>query len=366
MSGTIQSLSFTGSLPFDNRVDVLMSLLPFGPNYLRRLPQGEVERRETWVLPMIDALRTELKLELAVEGQPAYGRLPQYRYIGDVPSIPPVLGIGDEIQDLQRAMELVRGSGCILPTEVVQVGVPHSIDLAGFCFTPSEAERMMPAIEELIASEMVAVAQQLGRNAMAIMLESPFSLQSLLEAQADGGKNEVRRLIQRFARSFASLARLLPRGMPILIHLCNGDFQGRSKHDWTSIELMVRLANATYDHWPHAKAELAGIHLPVFGGANQPIPLDLDASRFDPLGDLEARVPVIYGGIHPMVTAFPQMKLEDVAEINQRALGYATDRLGRQFDAVSWPCGGGRFKEPIFAYDLLSTLVEREGVHELP
>jgi len=365
MAGLVRGISFTGSMPFDTRGEGMRRLAPLG-NYLLALPQGELERRQTWIFPMIERLVSALSLRVAEEGRPEYGQLPQYAFDGDRMDIPrSVLGIEGEIDDAIAAATVVRREfpNSFRSTPLL-VGLPHAADLAGFCFTPEQAKRWMRDVEAVIAKEATAIVGKHGSSSTAIMLESPFTMQSILEAHQR--REDVAPLVKRFAKGFADMASRLPEHTPVYIHLCHGDFQGKSKHSWTNVALTVEFVNAIGEVWPNDLVTLGGVHMPFFGGANLPIVLERD--MFRPLDDLNRSIPVIYGGVHPMVTSKLDISFKDAFDINRRAYHAAAEALNMPFKAISWPCGGGRLsgKGLDYAFRLLNEFVLVDGAYGPP
>ncbi|HEV2370782.1 MAG TPA: hypothetical protein VGS19_01320 [Streptosporangiaceae bacterium] len=98
----------------------------------------------------------------------------------------------------------------------------------------------------------------------------------------------VPRLLQRFAARWAAasvcrLARAVPSGTRMAIHLCLGSLNGRPARELTDLTPLVRLANALSRNWP-AGRRLEVIHLPL---TTVSAPARTDPGYYAPLTDLE-------------------------------------------------------------------------------
>ncbi|GAA2796085.1 hypothetical protein [Saccharopolyspora taberi] len=203
----------------------------------------------------------------------------------------------------------------------VQVSVPSPLDLALFTLgNPVRALRYYGIFEQMVITEVTAIAAQHGPDEVAFQLESPAVLYLLRHASAT--------VANVIARQLARVVASVPESTRWTLHLCYGDLAHKSLFTPTDLEPVVLVVNALARRLAQHGRSMPAVHVPMAHGDQPPFQ---DPGAYAPLRRLVRRVGVIAGCVD-----------ERSPELTEKALRYSERALGHRVIGVAAACGYGR------------------------
>lgn len=254
-----------------------------------------------------------------------YDTLQFVTYVGEgqpgvTPEMFPFGQEADELAEAIRQLQAEVGPEVTLPPGLI--GIVDPAALVSYIYLPEEAAKWLPVYRTAIVQAVNAGCRTTGMQAQ---LESPYALISVLTASED----DLDQVVEARAQEIADTVNALE--MPVRLHLCYGDFGGKS---WLGslgipgidLRRLVLLVNAIHDK---CGDKVLSYLLPMAAGE---IPPSTDPAFYAPLRDINPKARVVVGLIRPEV---------DTAT-NITAVGLALEALACEVLGVSLPCGAGR------------------------
>lgn len=341
MSQPPNKVFWVGSLPGLPASEAVERLYRWFPgDQLLTFPHGEVSRHLTWVMDLLQQTQFEIHDHaMAIEGNSkTYNALRRVTYVGKEPlHVPsgwvPAVREAVELSAAIRQLQAKVGPGVKLPSG--HLGVIDPAAWAAYTYaTPEEAVKRLPSYRKAVVQAMNAACRRGGFDPQ---LESPYALMSVLAAP----KNQRQRVAEARAQEIADtiLGTETNQGLevPARIHLCYGDFGGKS---WLSalgiqkmdLEPLTLLVNAIHER---CGSRVLSYLLPMASGDFRP---STKKGFYSPLGDINPSARVVIGSVRPEVNA----------NTNLKAISLATDALLCEILAISLPCGAGRLSDEMF------------------
>ena len=182
-----RSAHLVGSIPApDTDAAMRTALDRLGPS-LRTLPDGETGERYSWILHIVESLRSHPDLEVAKDGDWSdYDRLPRFRVRAGHRLFGATLDLSHVASAEQSwpVFQQVR-AGAGRPDLTFQVGIPGDLDMALFTFGPQGALRQRRALAEATVAELRRIHELCGGDVV-FQLEIPAELSALTRVPERG------------------------------------------------------------------------------------------------------------------------------------------------------------------------------------
>ncbi|WP_227982327.1 hypothetical protein [Nocardia spumae] len=333
-----RAVHFVGSFPADGTETAMRAMLDGSAGRLRTLPTGETRRYELYVVPILDDLVTQGKLEVVRPGQwrslidRTVYRVPRgVEFRGDDID----LGYLREAEEAWPIFERLRAE-YDRPDLALQLGMPTALTLAAIALGPKGAISRRQAFLEATVRDVAAIRELAGDDVV-IQLEATAEL--VLTARGGPLSRSVERAL-RLGAGIAELAAATPAGTRIGVHLCLGSLRNKAAAA-AHARPVVELANSLVRHWPENRT-LEYVHAPFAAGDHAP---PTGARFYRRLADLSLPVGTRFypGLVHDAPTVAQQ----------QATLADIEAALGAPVDGVAAPCGLGRRSRPV-AEDLIA------------
>jgi len=265
-----------GSTPCDTAEESFRIAMENLGNHLKRLPDGEVGERDTWIrwqnkrIGQSEQMRVSDVENIYVPFRP-YEVVPGTTYADDIKF--PNLGYGDAAIASYAVFEKLLREGVISGDKRFMVGLPTPLSVAVFYVEPSSRELFEQAYGRALGQELDKILAAIPSDRLAIQWEvvSEFGL---LEGLMNNhlADNMLDTITTRLAR----LVDLLPSNVEAGIHLCYGDSGHKHFIEPTDAGHLVDVTNGIAAKVSRA---ISWIHMPV------PRERD-DANYFAPLSGL--------------------------------------------------------------------------------
>ena len=277
----VRGAHLVGSAPVSTPEDLWSLAADHLPGHLRRLPDGEVGERDTWIGWQYPRLGQSPQLEAAVDDD-AYRELKQYTVVeglGDDDEIELVdLGYADAAIDSWTRFDAARKAGSV-PSDVrLMVGLPSALSVVTLYVSPESRPAVFRAYRAAMDAELRRILAAIPHADLAIQWEVCIEfgilegLWTCLDTPASG--DDAKPVI---ADLLAHMGTLVPRDVEMGFHLCYGD--SGHKH-FTEPADTGHLAWAMQTIFETIDRPVEWIHLPV------PKERD-DVAYFEPLGTVE-------------------------------------------------------------------------------
>ncbi|MEU6563041.1 hypothetical protein [Nocardia nova] len=323
---------FVGSFPAEDTETAMRAMLSAHRDRLLTLPTGETRRYELYVVPILDDLVAQGKLEVVRPGQwESLADRTTYR-------VPRGLEFGGADIDLGYAAEAAQAWPVFerlraeygRPDLALQLGMPTDLTLAVVALGPRGALAHRKAFREATVRDITAI-RALAGDEVVIQLEATAEL--VLTALTGPLSRVVERAL-RLGAGIATLAAAAPPGTRIGVHLCLGSLRNKAATG-PRTRAVVELANSLVRHWP-ADRPLEYVHVPFAAGDRPP---HTGASCYRSLSGL----------VLPPHTRFHAGLVHDAPTLEQQraTLAEIETALGRPVDGVACACGLGRRPRPV-------------------
>jgi hypothetical protein len=245
--------------------------------HLKRLPDGEVGERDTWIrwqYARIEASpqMTQLDEDNVYVPRPPMGVVDGIKSADEIEF--PNLGYADAAIESFAVFQALQKAGTIPDNMRFQVGLPTPLSVAIFYITPSSRQIFEEAYGRALRKEFERMLEAIPAGKIAIQWEtvSEFALlEGLMDNHLDGD------LLEIIADRLAALVELVPEPAEVGIHLCYGDSGHKHFCEPGDAGYLVQVANGVA---AKAGRSIAWIHMPV--------PRDRDdAAYYAPLADLQ-------------------------------------------------------------------------------
>ncbi|WP_225728182.1 MULTISPECIES: hypothetical protein [unclassified Nocardia] len=338
-----RAVHFVGSYPADSPDEAMRAMLDGAGARMRTLPNGETDRYELYVLPIIDDLVRQGALEVKQVGRwsPSWRRT--------IHRVPPGKTLTGDMMDLGYLREAEQALPAFtalrreyeLPGLTMQVGMPTDLSLTFVAVGAAGVRSHRRAFADASLRHIPTIRESTGDNVV-------FQLEATAELVLMALSQPLHRQVDaRFglAAGIAAMAAAAPAGTRFGVHMCLGSLNNKAATGLRSAAPLVDLANSIARQWPSGR-KLEYVHGPFAAGA---IPPSTKPEFYEPLSRLAL----------PQGTAFYAGFVHDApTEAEQlHTLHMIEERLGRPVDGVASPCGLGRRPR-----DVADAMVARAGI----
>ena len=275
----MRKIHLVGSAPFATAEEMFRAAARHLGPCLKRLPDGEVGERDSWIKWQHARIGRSPQLRLA-DVDPVYVPVPPYELVEGVNAAEeielPDLGYAAAAIDSFRTFRGLADGGVIPPGTRLQVGLPTPLSVASAYVVPASRELFEQAYASALGRELERILAAVPAEKLAIQWEAAVEF-ALLEGVFPShlGDDMPGEIADRLAR----LVELVPAGVEAGIHLCYGDSGHRHFCEPGDARHLVDVANGVS---ARAGRSIEWIHMPV------PKERD-DAAYFAPLADLRLK-----------------------------------------------------------------------------
>ena len=328
-----------GSLPYDDEASAMARALELAGDKLVALPDGEIGERSAqypngdrsqWVAGLAGRLASDSALfdvvkagTMGDQGFPVdFKSTARLRPKHDSDELAERLELRYDTYALRswQHFEQLRPSAG-RPDLRMQVGLPTGLGIGAAVFSPRRAMRLAGAFAARLEREAAVIEGELGAENLIFQIEAP--------AEVVMAHRLPKPLLGTATKTALDLARRLPDGVPVGLHLCYGDLNNKAAIAPTKFGRLIDFANALIDRWPSTR-QLSYVHLPFAAGTS---PAPTKAASYGALRRL--RLPsgtrLVAGFVHE------QPDVDDLAQL----LRTIEDAWGGTVD-VATACGLGR------------------------
>lgn len=333
----MRNIHLVGSAPFATAEEMFRAAAGhLGPR-LKRLPDGEVGERDSWIKWQHARIGRSPQFRLA-EVDPVYVPVPPYELVEGAISADAI-----ELPDLGYAKAAIESFGTfrelmeegVVPRDTrFQVGLPTPLSVASAYVVPASRDRFETAYAHALGGELERILASIPAAKLAVQWEAAVEF-ALLEGLFPSHLGDD--MAGGIADRLAGLVDLVPAGVEAGIHLCYGDSGHKHFCEPADTRHLVDVANGVS---ARARRPIDWIHMPV------PKERD-DEAFFAPLADLRLKPGCeLYLGLVHMTGGI---------EGTRRRIA-AAERIVRDF-GIATECGFGR-RPPDTIPDLFRQHVE--------
>ncbi len=259
-SSTRGAVHLVGSAPFATAADMFRAAsAQLGP-HLRRLPDGEVGERDSWIRWQHARIGQSPQLRLQ-EAAGGYVPVPVYGIVEGVHAADrielPAPGYADAALESYEVFRRLAEEGAIPPHLRFQVGLPTPLSVATLYVEPASRDRFEQAYARALGGEIARIVAGIPAEKLAIQWEVVVEF-ALLEGAMPNHLGDG--LLDGIVERAAGLVDLVPAGVEAGIHLCYGDAGHRHFCEPADTGLLVAVANGVFER---AHRPVAWLHLPV-------------------------------------------------------------------------------------------------------
>ena len=333
----MRKIHLVGSAPFETAEEMFRTAAAHLGAGLKRLPDGEVGERDSWIKWQHARIGRSPQFRLA-DIVPVYVPAPPYELVeGATPAeaieLPDLGYAGAAIDSFETFQELT-DEGVIPRGTRFQVGLPTPLSVASAYIVPASRDPFEAAYTRALGGELERIVAAVPAAKLAIQWEAAVEF-ALLEGLFPSHLGDD--MAGAIAQRLAGLVDLVPAGVEAGIHLCYGDSGHRHFCEPADTGHLVAVANGVS---ARARRSIDWIHMPV------PKERD-DEAYFAPLADLRLKpgCELYLGLVHTTGRIAGTRRRIDAAERVVRDFGIATE------------CGFGR-RPPDTIPDLFRQHVE--------
>jgi methionine synthase II (cobalamin-independent) len=265
-----------GSVPVQNADEMFRLSLRHLGHHLKRLPDGEVGERDTWIRWQYakiggSAQLEQLDLDNVYVPVPPYGIVNGVSSAGDIEF--PNLGYADAAIESFAVFQALIEEGLVPANMRFQVGLPTPLSVAIFYVERSSRSLFEEAYTVALKNELSRMLERIPAEKLAIQWEtvSEFGLlEGLMDNHIEGD------LLDAITDRVARLVGMVPEAADVGIHLCYGDSGHKHFCEPTDAGYLAKVATGIM---AKSGRQIAWIHMPV------PRERD-DDDYFAPLADL--------------------------------------------------------------------------------
>jgi hypothetical protein len=265
-----------GSIPVDTAEAAFRLAMAHMGDHLKRLPDGEVGERDTWVRWQHAKIGASPQLQPSAK-KPIYVPVQPFELVDGITSAEqiefPSLGYADAAIDSFRAFQRLVGEGVIPDDMRFQVGLPTPAAVSLIYIEPDSRALFDLAYERSLRRELERMLGEIPAEKLAIQWETVTEF-ALLEGLVDshfGGDT-----VDAIAERVADLVDLVPAPAEAGLHLCYGDSGHKHFCEPTDAGYLAAVSRQVLEQ---AGRPVNWIHMPV------PKARD-DADFFRPLANL--------------------------------------------------------------------------------
>ena len=272
----MRKIHLVGSAPFGTAEEMFRTAAAHLGTNLKRLPDGEVGERDSWIKWQHARIGRSPQFRLA-DVVPVYVPAPPYELVdGATPAeaieLPDLGYAGAAIDSFEIFRELTE-EGVIPRGTRFQVGLPTPLSVASAYIVPASRDPFEAAYTRALGEELERILDAIPAAMLAIQWEAAVEF-ALLEGLFPGHLGDD--MAGAIAQRLAGLVDLVPAGVEAGIHLCYGDSGHRHFCEPADTGHLVAVANGVS---ARTRRSIDWIHMPV------PKERD-DEAYFAPLADL--------------------------------------------------------------------------------
>lgn len=265
-----------GSVNLPSPEDVFRAVVTYAGDVVSRIPDGETDARNDWIVAQVPVLDRQAQLEPGEPFVNPYRTHPRWK-IRERVSPEEIqlgsLGYADAALESYAVFTRLKQEGVILADTRFQVSLPTPYGVVGVFIDPVDAERFEPVYERHLLAEIARILEAVPVGELAVQWDvavEMIALQGVWETYVKGD------LLSGFAERIARVVDAIPAGSEAGVHLCYGDSGGRHFVEPTDTADLAALSAGVFGA---TKRQIDWLHLPV------PIERDDDA-YFEPLDSL--------------------------------------------------------------------------------
>ena len=265
-----------GSVPVKTAEEMFRLTMSHLKGYLKRLPDGEVGDRDTWIRWQYEKLGQSSQWQQVDHGS-AYITRPLYRLIDGISSAQdidfPNLGYADVAIESFAVFQRLTEEGVIPESVRFQVGLPTPLSFAILYVDPGSRLLFEEAYGQALKQEADKILAVIPAERLAVQWEtvSEFALlEGLMENHLGDG------LLTKITKRVGALIDSIPEPVEAGIHLSYGDSGHQHFCEPEDATFLAQVASGLIER---ANRPVSWIHMPV------PKERD-DAAYFSPLADL--------------------------------------------------------------------------------
>ena len=272
----MRNIHLVGSAPFGTAEEMFRTAAAHLGANLKRLPDGEVGERDSWIKWQHARIGRSPQFRLA-DVVPVYVPAPPYELVdGTTPAeaieLPDLGYAGAAIDSFETFRELTE-EGVIPPGTRFQVGLPTPLSVASAYIVPASRDAFEGAYTRALGGQLERILAAVPAANLAVQWEAAVEF-ALLEGLFPSHLGDD--MAGAIAQRLAGLVDLVPAGVEAGIHLCYGDSGHRHFCEPADTGHLVAVANGVS---ARARRSIDWIHMPV------PKERD-DEPYFAPLADL--------------------------------------------------------------------------------
>lgn len=259
-SGTYLGVHVVGSAPVESAEAMYRLMMKHLPREVRRLPDGEVGERDTWIRFQNPRLAKSPQLQRA-ESPNVYVPYPPLELKPGVSAADQIelvdLGYAEAAIGSYREFARLQGEGVIPASVRFQVGLPIPLSVMSFYIAAKDRDLVEQAYERAMLGQVERMLDEIPRDKLAIQWEvvSEFAILEGVIANHLGA-DPLGEIVKRIAR----LVDAIPRPVEVGLHLCYGDSGHKHFCQPKDTGLMV---DVTAGVLAQVKRSLEWVHLPV-------------------------------------------------------------------------------------------------------
>lgn len=322
-----------GSAPVTEPGELFDLVAEHLPGHLKRIPDGEVGQRDTWIAWQYPKLAECPQLE-AKRPDSSYGgrELMQFELVDGASDVQLVdLGYAEAALDSWEKFREAKAAGSLPPNARFMVGLPSPLSVVSMYVAPAARPVVFSAWTKAMKAEAARIVEAIPNDELAIQWEVCIEFGMLAgiwtyldtDLTGDDAKPEV-------AEHLLELGQQIPEPVELGYHLCYGD--AGHKHFTEPVDT-AHLSWATSTILDGVDRSVQWIHMPVPRDRN-------DVAYFEPLAAVELPVgtDLYLGLVHESGgVEGTQSRIEAASQIVPR-FGVATEcGLGRRDLATVGP-----------------------------
>ncbi len=266
-----------GSVNLPGPEDVFRAAATYAGDVVSRIPDGETDARNDWIVAQVPVLDRQAQLEPGepfVNPQRTHPRWKIRERVSPEEIQLGSLGYADAALESYAVFTRLKQEGVIQADTRFQVSLPTPNGVVGVFIDPADAEQFEPVYERHLLAEVGRIAESVPAAELAVQWDvaiEMIALQGVWETYVKGN------LVSGFAERIARVVDAIPTGVEVGVHLCYGDSGGKHFVEPTDT---ADLASLSAGIFRTTRRQIDWLHLPV------PIERD-DAAYFEPLDGLQ-------------------------------------------------------------------------------
>jgi hypothetical protein len=255
---TERPVLLVGSIPLSSVEEVFEKVSSSLGRLVRRIPDGEIGDRATWISWQRFAFKDAKGLIVAGERKGADGTLsPRYAPETTPANVEfPALGYAREALASYRVFAALRDKGKIAAGTRFQVSLPTPLAVVFAHVMPDAQRALWPRYESCLFAEVDQMSREIPHRDLAIQWDIAVEINGILEVPEVLKKYSWDDVIEGIVRA----ANRVPEDVELGLHLCYGDPGHKHVLEPRDTGLMVEMANRLEKAIRHP---ITWLHMPV-------------------------------------------------------------------------------------------------------